>query len=317
MKKTSTLLREKLATGNTMVKPGAFDALSAIMMERAGFECIGISGYALSLSLLGKPDIGFTSLTQVADACRRISDVVSVPVIADADTGYGNAVNAMYTVEQLIKAGTAGAHIEDQDFPKRCGHVSGKQIISVQEMVGKIRAVARVRDELDPDFVIIARTDVRGAAGGNFEQVIERSLRYVEAGADMIFPEGLTTLDELAEAAERIPVPLHYNRNGFGVSPLIPLEELRRLKIGMVSDATGSIRCVGEALWNHLTSLQNRDSEYLAELVQRLKPTPYGNTHKMSDKGMNYYLELEKTYLPSEDQKRYEGSLGFAPGDQQ
>lgn len=317
MKRASTVLREKLAAGKTMVKPGVFDALSAIMAERAGFECIGISGYALSLSLLGKPDIGFTSLTQVTDACRRICDVVSIPVIADADTGYGNAVNAMYTVAQLIKAGAAGAHIEDQEFPKRCGHVSGKQVISTQEMVGKIKAIVQVRDELDPDFVVIARTDVRGTSGGSFEQVIDRALRYVDAGADVIFPEGLTTEEELGKAAEKIPVPLHYNRNGFGVSPLIPIDVLRQLKIGLVSDATGSVRSVGEALWKHLTALQERDSQYLAELVSRLKPTDYGNTHKMSDKGMSYYLGLEKQFLPAEDQHKYEGSLGFAPSDQQ
>ena len=317
MKKASAVLRDKLAAGKTLVKPGAYDALSAIMMERAGFECVGISGYALSLSLLGKPDIGFTSLTQVVDACQRISSAVSIPVIADADTGYGNAVNAMYTVEQLIKAGAAGAHIEDQEFPKRCGHVSGKQIISAEEMAGKIRAIARVRDELDPDFVVIARTDARGIAGGTFEDVIERSLRYVDAGADVIFPEGLTTIDELALAAEKIPVPLHYNRNGFGVSPLIPIQTLRELKIGLVSDATGSIRSVGEALWKHLSSLQERDVEYLAELVARLKPTHYGNTHKMSDKGMIHYLDLEKEFLPAEEQKKYDGSLGFSSGDKQ
>ena len=159
---------------------------------------------------LGKPDLGFTSLTEVTTACQNINSAISIPLIADADTGYGNAVNVMYTIQRFIQARAAGVHIEDQEFPKRWGHVSGKKVISTTEMVGKIRAAVRVREELEPDFAIIARSDVHGTSGGSFDKLLDWCKAYIDAGADVIFPEALPNEDELEKLATLLPVPIHY-----------------------------------------------------------------------------------------------------------
>ncbi|MDR1916994.1 MAG: isocitrate lyase/PEP mutase family protein, partial [Synergistaceae bacterium] len=162
----TTKLRQIMAEKKTIIKPGTYDAMSAKIMEICGFKAIGISGYSISVTYLGKPDLGFVSLTELAAICRNIASTVSIPVIADADTGFGNAINVLYTTDLLIKTGIAAFHIEDQEFPKRCGHVGGKKVIATEEMVGKIKAAAKVRDEMDKDFVIIARSDVRGVRNG-------------------------------------------------------------------------------------------------------------------------------------------------------
>ena len=155
--KASTRLRELLAQKRTLVKPGAHNALAARIIEQAGFQCCGVTGYGVSVSLLGRPDVGLTTMSEVVMVARYIAQAVDIPVIADADTGFGNAINVMRTVEEFIGAGVASIHIEDQVAPKRCGHVAGKEVIPLGEMVGKMRAADRVRRELDPDFVLIAR----------------------------------------------------------------------------------------------------------------------------------------------------------------
>jgi 2-methylisocitrate lyase-like PEP mutase family enzyme len=190
--KSSTQLRHLLKQGKTLVKPGAFNALSAMIIEKAGFPCVGVTGYSVSAALLGKPDVGLLTLNEIVMMTRYVARAVSIPVLADADTGFGNAINVMRTVEDFIGAGCAGIHIEDQVAPKRCGHVAGKQIVAMEEMVGKIRAADRARRELDPDFLLIARCDARGVAGGGMEELIRRCNAYLDAGADMIFPEALT-----------------------------------------------------------------------------------------------------------------------------
>ena len=162
-------LRKLLERKKTLVKPGAYNALSAMIIEKAGFPCCGVTGYGVSAALLGKPDVGLLTLDEIVTTTRYITRAVKIPVIADADTGFGNAINVMRTVEDFIGAGAAAIHIEDQVAPKRCGHIAGKQVIPAQEMVGKIRAADKVRRELDPDFVLIARCDARGVAGGSVD----------------------------------------------------------------------------------------------------------------------------------------------------
>lgn len=216
--------REMLDSGSCYVQPGVFNAQSAKIAEAAGFETVGVSGYSVSASLIGKPDVGLTTLTEVAQVTGFICDAVEIPVMADADTGYGNAINVMRTVEQFIKAGVGGMFIEDQVAPKRCGHVSGKEIISLDEAVGKYRAAVRTRDELDPDVVLVARCDARGVVGGSVDEVVQRGRAYVDAGMDVFFPEGLLSLAELETVARQVGAPMLYNRTG--VSPNLTLDEM-------------------------------------------------------------------------------------------
>ncbi len=235
----SKRFRELIDRDRIFVRPSCFDAMSAKILEANGFEAVGLSGYAVSVSRLGKPDSGQVTLTESVRMARYICQSVDLPVMVDADTGYGNAINVMRTVEEMIGAGAAALFIEDQVEPKRCGHVSGKQIIPVEEAVGKYRAADRVRRELDADFVLMARTDARGAVGGGFDEALNRAKAYVDAGVDLVFPEGLLSAEEIHRFTEELPVPISYNRTG--VSPMLSLRELDRLGVRMVANASGMI----------------------------------------------------------------------------
>jgi 2-methylisocitrate lyase-like PEP mutase family enzyme len=306
----STHLRTLLKKGHTLVKPGAYNALSAKIIEQAGFTCCGVSGYGVSASLLGKPDAGLLTLGEIVMVTRYIAAAVKIPVIADADTGFGNAINVMRTVEDFIGAGAAAIHIEDQVAPKRCGHVAGKQIVATEEMVGKLRAADRVRRELDPDFVLIARCDARGVAGGSVDELIRRANAYLDAGADMIFPEALTSEAELERCAREIRGPLHFNRTG--VSPRLPLPRLNELGIAMVSNATGSLRCSAVAMVDYFAEFAKDDVEAVKRFEARTKDHPAGNMHAFI--GFAEIKRLEEEFLPSaEVLAKYEGSVGFQP----
>ena len=219
-------LRALLETGQTIVAPGAFDPLSARLVEEAGFPAVYMTGFGTSAALLGRPDVGLLTMTEMAGNAARIAACVDIPVIADADTGYGNPLNVIRTVGAYEAAGVAGIHIEDQVAPKKCGHMDGKLVIPAEEMAAKIRAAAEAR--ADPDFVIIARTDARAVEG--FDQAIARARRYLRAGADVLFIEALTTEAEAAGAAGAFPgVPLLFNWAEGGKTPPISLARLQEL----------------------------------------------------------------------------------------
>jgi 2-methylisocitrate lyase-like PEP mutase family enzyme len=266
--------RELIGDGKLHVRPSAFDALSAKILERAGFEVIGISGYCVSVSMLGKPDVGLVTMSETARVCRDICKAVSIPVMVDADTGYGDAINAMRTVDAIIEAGAGGLFIEDQVEPKRCGHVQGKQLLPLGEAVAKIRGAARVRDELDRNFVLMARTDARGAVGGSFEEAVRRAQAYLDAGADMIFPEGLLTADEIGRFVAAIDAPINYNRTG--VSPMLDLDELCGLGVRFVSNAGGTFRAATRAVWDYFHALK-------AEDPAKASPVEPADGHKLAD----------------------------------
>lgn len=308
--RTSTRLRRLLKEGHTLVKPGAYNALSAMIIEKAGFPCCGVTGYGVSASLLGRPDAGFVTLSEIVMMTRYIAAAVSIPVIADADTGFGNAINVMRAVEDFIGAGAASIHIEDQVAPKRCGHVGGKQVVPLEEMVGKIRAADRVRRELDPDFVLIARCDARGVAGGSVDELIRRGNAYLDAGADMIFPEALTSEAELERCAREIRGSLHFNRTG--VSPRLGLARLNELGIAIVSNATGSLRSATVAMWDYFQEFARDDVEAVKRFEARVKDHPAGNMHAFI--GFPEIRRLEEEFLPAaEVLAKYEGSVGFQP----
>ncbi len=210
--------------------PGAFNALVGRMAERLGFQAIYLSGAALSASM-GLPDVGLVTLTEFVEAARTIAAATSLPLLCDADTGFGEALNVERCVRMFEDAGVAGIHLEDQRMPKRCGHLSGKQLIEADEMAAKIRAAAAARR--DADFVVIARTDARGVVG--FDEAVRRARLYVEAGADALFPEALESRDEFAAFARALaPVPLLANMTEFGRSPNLDFEELADLGYRLV-----------------------------------------------------------------------------------
>ncbi|WP_255952775.1 isocitrate lyase/PEP mutase family protein [Streptomyces odontomachi] len=225
-------LRELLAESEgPVLAPGAYDALSALLVEQAGFPAVYMTGFGVTASLLGRPDIGLLTMSEMVDTARRIVSAVGVPVIADADDGYGNALNVIRTVHEYEAAGVAGIHLEDQVAPKRCGHMEGKQVVPVETMVGKIEAAVQARS--DPDFVIIARTDARAVEG--LEAALDRGRRYREAGADLLFIEAPQSEGEIEAASLALSdVPLLFNWAEGGKTPPIGLERLTALGYRLV-----------------------------------------------------------------------------------
>lgn len=194
MERKTTRLKNLLIPGQPLMCPGAYDAISAMCIQRAGFQGIQVSGFGVAGAMLGVPDVAILSLTQMVDATRNIARAVDIPVMADGDTGFGNAVNTYHTVKLFEEAGAAGINLEDQVFPKRCGHMDGKMVIPLEEMVGKLRAAVDARR--DPDFIINARTDAGTMYG--IDEAIRRGKAYAEAGADMIFLEA-PKIDNIAD----------------------------------------------------------------------------------------------------------------------
>jgi methylisocitrate lyase len=237
-------LRELLARPQIVVVPGAFDALSAKLIERAGFDAVYMTGAGTVNALTGLPDIGLLSVTEMALNAAYIAGAVRIPVFADADTGYGNALNVMRTVSAYEQAGLAGLHIEDQVSPKRCGHVAGKECVPLDEMVGKIRAAVAARS--DPEFVIIARTDSRAPLG--FDEAVKRGRAYAEAGADIVFPEALQTKQEFAAYAREVRSPLLANMTEFGKTPYLTVKEFEELGYRVVIFAVSAMRVALKAM---------------------------------------------------------------------
>ena len=226
----STRLRHMLKEPGIIVAPGAYDGFSARLIEAAGFRCVYMTGAGTAASHLGQPDLGLATLTEMANHAGHLASCVSLPVIADADTGYGNVLNVVRTVREYERAGVAGLHMEDQVAPKKCGHIAGKQVIPTQEFCDKIRAASEYRT--DPDFVIIARTDARAVT--SLEDAIDRGNRYAQAGADLIFFEAPQTEDEIRRVAKEIKAPLLANMVIGGKTPAIKVAELERIGFKMV-----------------------------------------------------------------------------------
>jgi methylisocitrate lyase len=232
-------LRQLIGQNNTLLMPGAFNPFSAMLIARAGFDGVYISGAGLANSL-GMPDDGSLKLEDFAYFANLITRAVSLPVICDADTGLGanTKEDAQLTVKTFIQCGLAGFHIEDQVLPKRCGHLRGKEIVELEEMQGKIHQMVKTRDQLDKDFLIIARTDSRGADNINesrqLAECIERGRAYVKAGADMIFPESLRSYEEFREVRNGIDAPLLANMTEFGRTPMLTAAQFRELGYNIV-----------------------------------------------------------------------------------
>jgi methylisocitrate lyase len=247
--------------------PGVFNALTARMAERAGFRAVYQSGAALSASLAALPDVGLVTQTEFAQQGSYLAAAVSVPVISDADTGFGEALAVERTVALFEAAGLAGLHLEDQQMPKRCGHLSGKTLVDCDEMVGKLKAAVAARR--DPSFVLIARSDARAVEG--IDAAIDRAHAYVEAGADMVFPEALETADEFGRFAESIKVPLIANMTEFGKSPLLSAKELGELGYSAILFPVTLLRVAMKATENALARLAREGTQksFIAEMQTR------------------------------------------------
>ena len=307
--RATTRLRALLKEPAPLILPGCFNAMSARILEHAGFPALYMSGYGTSLNLLGLPDAGLITLTEMALNAKLIASAVRAPLIADADTGFGNAINVVRTVEEYIRAGVAGMHLEDQVAPKRCGHVAGREVIAREEAVLKIRAACQTRDALDPDFVIIARTDARGAHGGSMEEAITRANAFLEAGADLAFVEGPKDKAEVAHICQAVKGPVFYNMTG--ISPRFTAEEMAAIGIRACILPGAAMRATIMAIHDFATTLKAEGPMAEAAYDARFKQHPMGNLHGFA--GFDRIREMEAEFLPAEASEKYQGGLGYAP----
>ncbi len=251
LERTKTL-RDLLIKDGSLMAVGCFDALTARMIEQANFPVAYISGASLSMALLGKPDLGLASYGEIFGQVQRIVQATTIPIILDADTGYGNFLNAQRAFREYEQIGIAGIQIEDQIFPKRCGHLEGTQVVETEEMIAKIRAVLDVRQ--NPDTVLIARTDARQSLGLN--EAIYRANLYAEAGADVIFLEGPDGREECEVVAKEVDAPLLVNTGGRGLTPKLSLAEFEEIGFKIILHPGVMQRAATFAMREMLTDLK-------------------------------------------------------------
>ena len=278
-------IRDAVAA-DTVLMPGVYDALTARIAARVGFDVVFISGYSVSAARLGEPDFGFLTQTEMVEAARAVCRVSDAPVIVDADTGYGNAVNVLRAVRDLQDAGAAGVFLEDQVWPKKCGHMAGKRVVDTAEHAAKIRAAVDARG--DRDLFVVARTDARQPLG--VEEAIERCLAYKEAGADALFVEAPQSVDELARVAEALPAPLVANMVERGVTPHLSRSELRDLGFALIVCPLAALYAATRAVTDVLTEL--RDEETTSGAYDRM----------VTFDEFNALVDLDARY---EDEARY------------
>lgn len=310
-KKLRGLLREK----SYIFTPGITTPLHAMIVEKAGFDYVYVGGYDVSLTLLGLPDVGLITETEMVANAGHIARSVNLPVIADADTGYGNAINVIRAVQNFEAAGVAGIHIEDQVSPKRCGHVAGKTIISLDEAVGKLRAALDARR--DKDFVIIARTDAVAAQGGGLDEAIKRGKAYAEAGCDMVFSEFPSTdmalprhfAAEVHKAYPDLPLYFNFSSNLDWRSENVTFDDIAALGFKAMHTSLAGMRATLMATWDYAVDLRARGAVAETDFQARLKAHPMGAFHGFA--GFDKIKEMEEKYLPAEELKKYDGATGL------
>jgi isocitrate lyase len=296
---------------------GIYSPLDAQIAERAGLKAIYMSGYSVAL-LNGWPDMGFLTMTEVARAASMIASAVDIPIIADADDGYGSALNAMRTVAEFVKAGVAGIHLEDQQYPKRCGHIAGKTVVSRDEAVGKFRAAVAERDRLDRDFVLIARTDAYGAVGGSMEEAIWRGRAYADAGVDLVWCELSTAAREpaaaFAEAMRKthphLPLAFNYSSSFKWHADPRPFtfRELGELGYRFIFITLYGAHAAMYAVWNAMEDLVKNQEAAQWALERQKAGHPTESHHVMARVG--HFQELERRFIPGAAD-RHRGSAGF------
>ncbi len=265
--KNTTKFRKMLKEPGIILQPGVYDALSATLAEKAGFKMITHTGYGTAASLLGKPDIGLVSFKEMVDRVASIARAVDIPLFSDADTGYGNPINTYRTVQEYIWAGAAGLFIEDQAWPKRCGHMTGKQVIPAEEMVSKIKAAVDAKNEIDPDFVLCARTDAIATHG--IDEAITRANMYHKAGVDFCFIEAYENIAQMKKAIANVSAPLSLNLIEGGKTPVIGVKQAEELGFKVVAFPLTTLWAATRAIFKTLKTLQQEGSaqSYLKELT--------------------------------------------------
>ncbi len=286
MKQTS-VLRQLLAGKGIVVAPGAHDALTAKIIEKTGFPAVYMTGYGQAASHLGKPDVGLLTMSEMVARAANIVEAVNIPVIADADTGFGNAVNVMRTVREYEKAGVAAIQLEDQVAPKKCGHMTGRQVVPQAEMVGKIKAAVDARR--GEDLLIIARTDARTVHG--IEEALARGKAYEEAGADILFIESPESLEEMKKITAVFKVPVLANMVEGGRTPLLPVNELAALGYKLVIFPTASTYTMARAMTSLMESLRETGTT-AGMMAQMVTFTEFNELI-----GLPAIRELESTYV--------------------
>jgi len=266
--KKSTMLRNRLRESRAIVAPGVYDCLSARICEMVGFEALQHSGYGTAAVMLGQPDIGLLTLTEMVSQVRAIARSVDIPVVADSDNGFGNAVNAYWTVQEFIAAGAAGLFMEDQVAPKRCGHMEGKQVIPYKEMEGKLRAAMDARASLDPDFLIIYRTDAIAVHG--YQDALERAKNAVDLGVDMIFVEALETREQIENTARELKgTLLMLNLIEGGKTPIIPIAEAEEMGYKWIVPPLSTLYSAAKGMYEVMSEIRENgvSDRYLDKLI--------------------------------------------------
>lgn len=304
-------LREMIGSGKLVVAPGAHNALTAKLIEEAGFPAVYMTGSGVANTLLAQPDVGLVTLDEMVMMAGYLADAVSVPVVSDADTGYGNAINVLRTVRQFEKAGVAGIHLEDQMNPKRCGHILGKELIPAEEMAGKLEAAVDART--DPEFLIIARTDARGPAG--LDEAIRRANLYLKAGADMVFPDALLSEEEFRRFAAEVPGPKMMNMGGYAkerTTPKLPLETVESIGFNLVIFPLAVIRAGVRAMHDFLEGFRQRGTAYEVDYIAGLQGHPTENWYEFT--GISAIRRLEERYLAASTlESKYRTGAGYRP----
>ncbi len=308
MKKKTTVLRELINSGECHLRPLVAIPLHAQMAEALGYKVVGISGAYTAAHILGLPDAGLITMTEMVENAQRVCNAVSIPVIADGDTGFGNAINVRRTVQSMIQAGAAGIFLEDQVAPKRCGFVKGKEIISLEEAVGKIRAAVDIRNELDPDFIIMARTDARTAVGGSLAEAIKRAKAFQDVGADIIYVEAAQSRDEIREIRKNLKCA--FACSAWDMKPYPTLKEFTELGLCMTLGVM-FFEAGLAADWEMLANMKEKGLEYWYEWRDRAKSHP-ASWQKIYDLvGFPKVREWEEKYLPKEQLEKYDKSSGL------
>ena len=310
--------RRLLATEPYVYTSGVYSALDAKIAERVGLKCVYMSGYSTALGLLARADLGFPTQTEMAQNAEYIASATTIPVIADADDGYGNALITQRTVEKFERAGVAGLHIEDQRAPKRCGHLAGKYVLPFEEAVGKFRAAVDAKS--DPDLVIIARTDARGAVGGSLEEAIRRGRAYADVGVDLVWPElgspdpadAITFAEALRKTHPSVPLAFNYSSSFRWSDEQNPLtfKDLGELGYKYIFITIFAPHAAMFAVWNALEDLVDNEAEAQWRLEKLIAGHPTESHHKMGE--FEKFQQLEEKYLPSElVEERYRSSEGY------
>ena len=309
--KLSAKLRALLARQELLVMSGGFSPLHARMSEVLGYEAFFMSGSQVCAYVYGYPDVGLVGLSEMVEAVRRLTAACNIPIFADADTGYGNAVNVYHTVQGYIRAGAAGLHIEDQEAPKKSGTHAGRRLISREEAIGKYKAAVAAKKELDPDFVICARCDSIGSEGGGFEDAVDRSIAYVkEAGVDVIWVNTLRTREEIALACRRIPAPVIAPY--YGARPSPTFEEFQKLGAAAVLYPSLTTANGLQATWELLHEFKERGPVVLEEWNKKAEASPWGMVPRTHDPLLpaNKIMQLEDDFIPKDLQRDYAKTFG-------